>query len=108
MDDEGKGSQGEKNDNTFQSNFSSIEIIIDLAKQTKKEACNGFILGDGVTISRVNLTLALIQVIRNLEGRACLEGSTNLESREKLESKTTLEANTYYSKSRANSKIGEE
>jgi hypothetical protein len=60
MDDEGKGNQGEKIDNTFQSDFSSIETIIDLAKQNRKEPCNGFILGNGVTICRVNITLALL------------------------------------------------
>jgi hypothetical protein len=60
MDDGGKGNEGKKFDNTFQSDFSSIKTIIDLAKQTRKEPCNGFILRDGVTTSGVNLTLALV------------------------------------------------
>lgn len=108
MDDERKGGQGEKNENTFQSNFSSLETIINLAKQTRKEPCNEFILSDGVTPTRVNLTLALVQVIRDLGGKASPKSSTNLEGRAKLESRTTLKAKAHYSKNKANPKVGEE
>jgi hypothetical protein len=72
-----EGSQGEKFDNTPQLDFSSTKMIVDQAKQSGKELGEEFTLRDKVTTSKANLTLAPIQVIRDLEGRVNLENRVN-------------------------------
>jgi hypothetical protein len=42
MDDEGKGNQKEKIDNTFQSNFTLVEKVAYPSKQSGKEPREGF------------------------------------------------------------------
>ncbi len=68
MDDEGEGNQKEKIDNTLQSNFTSLEKVVDPSKQSGKEPRKGFTLRDGITTNREDLTLASVQVFRDLEG----------------------------------------
>jgi hypothetical protein len=55
-----EGSQGEKNDNTPQLEYSSTNMIVDQTKQSGKELGEVFTLRDEVTISKANLTLTLV------------------------------------------------
>jgi hypothetical protein len=68
MDDEGECNQKKKKDNTLQSNFTLVEKVANPSKQSGKEPRKGFTLRGGITTNREDLTLALVQVFRDLEG----------------------------------------
>jgi cytoskeletal protein CcmA (bactofilin family) len=80
-------SQGKKNDNTPQLDFSSTKMIVDQAKQSGKELGEVFTLRDKVTTTKANLTLALVQVIGDLEGRVNLKSRVNLGNRATIKGK---------------------
>ncbi len=84
---ERKGSQQEKTQDTLQPIFLPRETI---TKPTNLDG-KAITLRDGITISQAYLTLTLIQVIKNLKGRADLASIVVLDPRALMEGKEKLE-----------------
>ncbi len=83
----GEGSQQEETHNTLHLKFSPREIVAEPTKKNEK----AIILEYGITINWANLTWALIQIIKNLEGKIDPANKIVLGTRATSEGRADLE-----------------